>query len=475
MAADHRTTTVDATADDALGSDDMLALLARLEARAVSAGELRDAAVARARSVDPRLNAVTAWIDETSPTSAGPDVDGLLAGIPTVIKDNEDLAGYATTQGSWAMPERPANVSSPFVSQYLELGVAPIAKTTMPEFGLTASTESLRFGATTNPWDTGRSAGGSSGGSAALVAAGVVPIAHANDGGGSIRIPAACCGLVGLKPTRGRLVDWPAVERQPVHIVTQGVLTRSVRDTAMYFARAEQLYRNPGLPALGAITGPAKTRLRVGLVVRSIQGLPVDAEMVAAVRATGQLLAELGHHVEETPPPVADQFGPDFLRYWALISFAIKNTGGRLFGTGFDGARTEEFTRGMSRYFLQRLDRIPGSLRRLRQLARDHEAAYENLDVLVSPVLGHAPPPIGYLGPDVDFRTHLVRLLRYTSFTPLQNVSGSPAISLPMARTSTGLPLGIQIAAPFGQESRLLSLAYELEEAAPWPTRVRPV
>jgi amidase len=475
MAADHRTTTVDATADDALGSDDMLALLARLEARAVSAGELREAAIARARSVDPRLNAVTAWIDETSPTSAAPDVDGLLAGIPTVIKDNEDLAGYATTQGSWAMPERPAKISSPFVSQYLELGVAPIAKTTMPEFGLTASTESLRFGATTNPWDTGRSAGGSSGGSAALVAAGVVPVAHANDGGGSIRIPAACCGLVGLKPTRGRLVDWPAVERQPVHIVTQGVLTRSVRDTAMYFARAEQLYRNPGLPALGAITGPAKTRLRVGLVVRSIQGLPVDAEMVAAVRATGQLLAELGHHVEETPPPVSDQFGPDFLRYWALISFAIKNTGGRLFGAGFDGARTEEFTRGMSRYFLQRLDRIPGSLRRLRQLARDHEAAYENLDVLVSPVLGHEPPPIGYLGPDVDFRTHLVRLLRYTSFTPLQNVSGSPAISLPLARTSTGLPLGIQIAAPFGQESRLLSLAYELEEAAPWPTRVRPV
>ncbi|HEY4991350.1 MAG TPA: amidase family protein, partial [Nakamurella sp.] len=215
MGADHRTTTVDATADDALGSDDMIALLARLEAREVSAGELRDAAVARARSVNARLNAVAAWVDENPRTFGAPPLEGLLAGIPTVIKDNEDLAGYATTQGSWAMPERPAKVSSPFVSQYLELGVAAIAKTTMPEFGLTASTESLRFGATTNPWDTRRSAGGSSGGSAALVAAGVVPVAHANDGGGSIRIPAACCGLVGLKPTRGRLVDWPAVERQP--------------------------------------------------------------------------------------------------------------------------------------------------------------------------------------------------------------------------------------------------------------------
>jgi len=146
MGADHRTTTVDATADDALGSDDMIALLARLEAREVSAGELRDAAVARARSVNARLNAVAAWVDENPRTFGAPPLEGLLAGIPTVIKDNEDLAGYATTQGSWAMPERPAKVSSPFVSQYLELGVAAIAKTTMPEFGLTASTESLRFG-----------------------------------------------------------------------------------------------------------------------------------------------------------------------------------------------------------------------------------------------------------------------------------------------------------------------------------------
>ena len=167
-----------------------------------------------------------------------------------------------------------------------------------------------------------------------------------------------------------------------------------------------------------------------------------------------------------------DQFGPDFLRYWALVSFGLKNAGRLLFGPGFDSQRTEEFTKGMSRYLVRRAERLPGSLRRLRRLAREHEAAYSRFDVLVSPVLGHEPPPIGHLGPEVEFHTHLVRLLRYSSFTPLQNISGSPAISLPLGRSATGLPVGVQFAAPFGHEGRLLSLAYELEAAAPWPTRV---
>jgi Asp-tRNA(Asn)/Glu-tRNA(Gln) amidotransferase A subunit family amidase len=166
-------------------------------------------------AVNSELNAVVC------DAHVAPAVTGPFAGIPSALKDNEDLAGLPTLHGSWAPADTPATKTSPWIAQYLALGLEPIAKTTLPEFGLTASTESSRFGATRNPWDTARSVGGSSGGSAALVAAGVVPIAHANDGGGSIRIPAAACGLVGLKPSRGRIIDAPELDRLPVNLVAQ--------------------------------------------------------------------------------------------------------------------------------------------------------------------------------------------------------------------------------------------------------------
>jgi amidase len=384
------------------------------------------------------------------------------------------VAGAPTSHGSSAVPEHAAPAHSPWVEQYLAMGVVPIAKTSMPEFGLTATTESVRFGPTRNPWDLTRTVGGSSGGSAALVAAGVVPIAHANDGGGSIRIPAACCGLVGLKPTRGRLVDRPEVAQLPVAITTQGVLTRTVRDTARYHAAAEQLRPAPGLPPIGSVEGPADRRLRVGLVLEAPNSLPVDPETVAAVRATGELLASLGHHVEEVPLPVDDRFGPDFLRYWALLAFGLQHGGRRVFGDGFDPTRTEPFTRGLAAELTAQLPLVPASLRRLRRAAARHEGCYGRVDVLVSAVLGHPAPPVGWLGPDIPFREHLVRLLRFASFTPLQNVTGSPAISLPLGRTTSGLPIGVQVAAAFGAERVLLGLAYELEAAAPWP-RVAPL
>ena len=457
---------MDVTADDALGRDDACGLAKRLASGEVSAAELREAALARARVADAALNAVTVWVDDAVP----PVPDGSpFAGVPSVVKDTDDLAGYPTTQGSWAVPDRPARTSSRWVEQFLRLGFVPVAKTTLPEFGLTASTESSRFGATRNPWHPGRSAGGSSGGSAALVAAGVVALAHANDGGGSIRIPAACCGLVGLKPSRGRLVDSLDTRLLPVRLTTQGVLTRTVRDTARYYAAAERLHRDPRLPAIGLVEGPGAARLRVAVVLGGTRGLPVSAETTAAVRDVAELLSDLGHHVEEVPTPVDDRFGPDFLRYWGLLAFALKNAGARVFGRGFDGSRTETLTTGLSRLVAQQAAGLPASLRRLRRLARAHEDVYERWDVVLSPVTGHPPPPVGYLGPDVDFRTHLVRLLRFTSFTPLQNVSGSPAISLPLGWSPAGLPIGVQAAAPFGHERRLLELAFELEAAAPWP------
>jgi amidase len=466
-AAGRPTSTVSAVSDDALGTDDVVALLGRLERREVSAAELREAAVARARAANDELNAVAWWVEPG--VVPEPPVGGPLGGIPTLIKDNEDLAGYPSSQGSLAVADRPAASSSPWVSQYLSLGVVPIAKTTLPEFGLTASTESTRFGATANPWDTSRSAGGSSGGSSALVAAGVVPMAHANDGGGSIRIPAAINGIVGLKPSRGRLVDLPELEKLPVAITVQGVVTRTVRDTALYYAEAEKVYLNPALPPIGRVDTPAAPGLRIAMVTTSALGMPVSPGMVAAVRHAGDLLEGLGHHVEEIALPVDDRFGPDFLRYWAFLSFSLQYAGGRLYGEGFDGARTEQLTKGLASYFLRTAERLPGSLRRLRRLARDHEDVYGRYDVVLSPVLGHETPALGYLGPEVDVHTHLVRLLRYTSFTPLQNVSGSPGLSLPLARTPEGVPMGVHFGAAFGRERLLLELALALEEASPWP------
>jgi amidase len=470
MSSQETASRVSAFADDAMGSDDVTGLLARLALREVSAAELRAAAVERARTANEALNAVTTWVDAPVAPEGAAAADAPFAGIPTLVKDNEDLAGYATSHGSRAIEDRPAASHSPWVDQYLRLGFAPIAKTALPEFGLTASTESSRFGATRNPWDTGRSAGGSSGGSAALLAAGVVPIAHANDGGGSIRIPASCCGLVGLKPSRGRLVDRPELARLPVALTTQGVLTRSVRDTARYYAEAERLHAAPGLPAIGHVKGPGGERLRVALVVDGLRGLPVESATVAAVREAGALLAGLGHHVEEAELPVDDRFGTDFLRYWAFLSFALQNAGGYVLGAGFDRSRTESLTQELSAMFGRGAFAHPGSLRRLRRMAREHAAAFDTFDLVVSPVTGHPAPPIGHLGPDVEARAHLVRLLRFASFTAVQNISGAPAISLPLGRTGDGRPIGVQLAAPYGLERRLLEVAYEVEAAAPWPT-----
>ena len=455
-------TRVDATADDALGSDDVMELLRRLRRREVRGDELADAARARIATVNPGLNAVVCNVVEA--TEPGP-----LAGIPSAIKDNQDLAGYPTRHGSGATADTPAARDMPFVEHVRRLGLTPMVKTTLPEFGLTASTESSTFGATRNPWNSGHSAGGSSGGSAALVASGALPIAHANDGGGSIRIPAAVCGLVGLKPTRGRFPDRADLAKLPIHIVNQGVLTRSVRDTAYFFAESERQYAAPELPPVGMVVRPERQRLRVGVLLRGLTDIPVDAQTTEAVRAAGETLARLGHEVVDIEPPVDEQFGRDFLRYWAMLSFLMQRAGGRVFGAGFQGARTEALTKGLAAMFVEQAERVPASLRRLRRMAAMSPPVYEVVDVVVSPVVGHPAPPIGYLGPDVPWREQLVRILRFASFTALQNVTGAPAISLPLARTQEGLPIGVQVAAPVGQERRLLSLAYELEMAMPWP------
>jgi amidase len=453
-------TNYSAIRDDALGAGDMTDLLTALKRREVSPQELHDAARERLRDAQPVLNAVVVPTDV--PSGSGP-----LAGIPTVLKDNLDLAGYATREGSRAVPDRVHTQDSAFTADLKATGVAFLAKSTLPEFGLTASTEPLLTGPTRNPWHLDRSTGGSSGGSAALVASGAVPVAHANDGGGSIRIPASCCGLVGLKVSRGRVTDAASEKFLPVSIASEGVVTRSVRDTALLYSLLERPMA--GTPPIGHVRGPGKRRLRIAMVTQGVPVQHVDDEVTAAVVRTGALLADLGHHVEPTTLALSEQFGRDFLRYWAALAAVLQLGGGRMFGPGWDGEQLEPLTKGLAEYCRTMVTGVPGTLRRLRAFPRTYANLFADCDAILSPVLAAPPVPLGYLAPDLDPRTHIVRLLRYASFTAAQNVAGAPGIAVPAGTSAEGTPIGIHLGGPFGSEASLLELAYELEAAAPFP------
>lgn len=446
--------------DDALGDMDVVALREALTGGQVGAHEVHAAARARAQEASA-LNAVVTAVE--NPAGGV----GEFAGVPSVVKDNEDLAGYPTSYGSRAVPRQPARDSSRFVSQWQRLGFETLGKTALPEFGLTATTEPLAHGATRNPWDTGHSTGGSSGGSAALVAAGVVPIAHANDGGGSIRIPAACCGLVGLKPSRGRLVGPEAMDPLPVKIVTQGVLTRSVRDTVAFYQAMGRIRPVRELPPIGPSRDPG--RLRIALMTEGVGGLRVDPEVTRAVEGAAALCEELGHVVEPIDNPFGEGIARDFLRYWAMLAFSLRRLGRSVFGDAYDPGRLEPFSIHLADFFMGVSARVPGSLYRMRRFPHVYDLALGNHDVVLSPVLGSPPPALGVLGPQVAPQDHLVRLLRYASFTALQNISGAPGISLPLGMSARGLPIGVHFAARIGQEQMLLDLAAALETARPWP------
>ena len=294
----------------------------------------------------------TAWQTyERASAEAAEAREGLFAGVPTFVKDNTDLRGLPTGHGSRAVPRVPAAADGAFARQYLSLGFTVLGKTTLPEFGFNSTTEYQGKPPTRNPWHTGYSCGGSSGGAAALVAAGAVPIAHANDGGGSIRIPAACCGLVGLKPSRGRLVEGELARTLPVKIIVEGVVTRTVRDTAYFFAGAERYWRNRKLPPMGLVEGPAKRRLKIGLVMDSITGVPTCPETRTVVERTAALLESLGHRVEEMPPPVSTSFTEDFADYWGFLAFMVSRFGHHRFGKHFDASRLDDLTRGLAARF----------------------------------------------------------------------------------------------------------------------------
>jgi len=463
------TTRVHAFGDDALGDLDSVGVAAAVAARRISAREATQAAIRRAGAVRV-LNAIqTADFRRALEQSEHPP-PGILSGVPSFVKDNTDVAGLPSDQGSLAMRSRLAAADDPFTRQLRATGLGVLGKTTMPEFGFNASAEWATLPPTRNPWHTGYSAGGSSGGSAALVAAGVVPIAHANDGGGSIRIPAAACGLVGLKPTRGRVVAAAESASLPVDIVSNGVVTRTVRDTAHFLAGTQRFRPAAGMTPLGLVEGPSARRLRIGVVLDSVTGTPTDDEGRQATLATVARLTALGHDVVPVPiPGDGERFMEAFKHYWALLAFSTQHFGRQVMHSpDFDKRLTDPLTRGLSRSFVRHAWRTPSAIRVLKQSEQVYREAFTDVDVIVSPTLGYVTPRLGHLNASVGFRVHFERLVQYAAFTPLNNASGGPAMSLPLAQTADGRPIGVHFSAVHGDEQTLLELAYELEADRPF-------
>ncbi|MFD9726670.1 amidase [Streptomyces sp. NPDC059072] len=458
-------TMVHAFRDDALGEHDAVGLAAAIRRGEVSAAEAARDAQERVRAVEARLGAVQAYVESPAPAT---DTGGAFAGVPTFVKDNTDYQGLPTGHGSAAFRPGAARRHAPFARQFLSSGVTVLGKTRLPEFGFSPTTEYEGAEPVRNPWHTGFSAGGSSGGSAALVAAGAVPIAHANDGGGSIRIPAACCGLVGLKPTRGRVVANAQSRQLPLDLISDGIVSRSVRDAAAFLSAAETYWKNPALPPLGLVEGSSGQRLRIGFLLDSPNGVHSDDATRAAVTETVATLERLGHTVQPVELGLDPSFTDDFLTYWGMLSFLLGVTG-RTLGSDFDRHRMDGLSRGLREEYLGKWRRTPGVLRRLKRTKQAYAASFRGLDLVLSPVLAHTTPPIGHLSPTVPYPTLIERILAYVAFTPVNNVVGTPSISVPAASaTEDGLPIGVMFSGRPGAERKLLEVAFELEADRPF-------
>lgn len=466
---------------DALGRLDAVALAEQIRLGHVSVKDVTEAAIARAEQVNPVLNAIAlctydqarAWAASFPQNmSNGPrHASGAFAGVPTFIKDNVDLAGQPTQQGTRIFKAAKARRNDPFTDQMLAQGFNVIGKSNLPEFAFNGTTEYQDGSATANPWHTSHSAGGSSGGAAALVAAGVVPIAHGNDGGGSIRIPAAACGLVGLKVSRKRLVNSLQSRSLPLNLISEGVLTRTVRDTAVFLAEAEKHFHNSRYPRIALVEGPSAKRLKIGLLMSAPGDAPIDADTQATVLRTAQLLEGAGHTVVPIHASLQQEHIDGFLLYWGFLSFGVGRFGHLLFkGTDWDMTQYQGLSLELMHIFQRRWHRIPSAVMALRSFARFNEAHFAPFDAVLSPVVTQVSPELGYLSPRCPVDELLPRLTGHVGFTPMQNVLGTPAISLPMGMSGTDRrPIGVQLAAQAGQEATLLSLAFELEAQVDFP------
>ena len=453
--------------DDALGEHDAVGLVEALHAGQVSIPDVVEAAIARAERVQPRLNGIAHEAFDRARADARDPRPGFFAGVPTWLKDNVETAGMPTMQGTDAWTPVPEKRDGDFARMYLATGLVPLGKSQLSEYGFSPSAEHPRLGPVRSPWNTNHTAGASSAGSAAMVAAGVVPIAHANDGGGSIRIPAAVNGLVGLKPTRDRLAQDATMRQMPVRIISDGVVTRSVRDTAAFFREAEKIYRPLHLPPIGDLTRPGRRRLRIGIHTEGV-GRGASPEVTELTLKVAAMLEELGHRVEHADAPVAPSFPDDFLVYWSSLALFLLRSGRRMHGRSWAPANLDLMSHGLYAYARRNLHRMPGAIRRLRRSSRASAEFFKSYDVVLTPTLATETPEVGWLDPTQDYELVMDRIQDWVAFTPLQNATGDPAISLPLATTAGGLPQGMMFGAGAGREATLIELAYELEEAVPF-------
>jgi amidase len=450
-----------------LGAWDAVETRGRLRAGDVSPEEVLAAAIDRARAAAPLGAIVTETFDRARKRRAAPR-HAPLGDVPTFVKDLAALAGVRTTWGSRGSGEHVSRRSDRFVQRLEETGLVVLGKSATPELGLTGTTEPLGFPPCKNPWDPTRSTGGSSGGAACLVAAGVVPIAHASDGGGSIRIPSACCGVVGLKPSRFRL-DMEGSNLLPINIAVDGVVSRSVRDTVAFHEAMERRHSPKRVPPIGAVRPEPARPLRIGVFVDTPAGTPVAPEVREAVGSVGRLCEELGHAVEEISCPFSAQVLEDFFRYWSFVAWAQLASARLTLHWDFDASRVEPWSRALARSFVEDRRAVLGSVLRLRAFSRASAAIFSRWDVLLSPTTATVAPPLGYLATDQAFETKRERITEYLPFTQAYNAAGAPAISLPLGRSAGGMPIGVQLGAGHGRERTLLELSLSLEAARPWP------
>ena len=468
--------------DDAFLDDlDATSLAAEIRAGRCSAAEVVDAAIGRAEARDATLHAVVAErYDAARAEARGPLPDGPFAGVPFFVKAlGAQVAGLPTSRGSRLWADDVAAADSTAVARFRAAGLIVLGLTNTPELGKNGSTEPVVHGPTHNPWRTGCSPGGSSGGSAAAVAGGYVPVAHGNDGGGSIRIPAAACGLFGLKPSRARVPNTPTLDGFAYPMGCTGVLTRTVRDSAALL----DVIAGPGVGDPFAAPTPVRRfadeggaptgRLRGAVTDRTPAGERVDDELAAAVARMAGLLEGLGHTVEETT------FTYDLDRQRTIMSVVMGVSAAvqidrRLeqLGRSLADDDVEPFTRMM--YDMARTKTASDYYRALQDveaLAREVGEAFTTYDVLLTPTLAMTVPDHGYA--DTTRPETMVGAARFSAFTGIFNVTGQPAASVPCGADARGLPIGVQLVGSYGAEDVLIRLASQVEEAAPWP-RIAP-
>lgn len=461
---------------------DAVGLAALIRSGDVTADEVLDAALARLDERNPDINAVvTSRASDARAEVAGGlsqvDVAAPLRGVPYLVKDlNTQIAGVRGTDGSRLFADYVAPRDSVVVERMRAAGLVILGKTNTPEFGLNATTEGRFLGAARNPWNREHSTGGSSGGSAAAVAAGIVPAAHATDGGGSIRIPASCCGLFGLKPTRARLPFAPYAGEGWAGLSIGHAVTRSVRDSAAL------LDATAGPAAGDPYAAPAPARpfreevgadpgvLRVGVLEGSPSHTAVDDECRAAVAGAARLCEQLGHAVETCswPSEVSELAAGAFVVMQANVA---RKVDARLAVLGRAPADDdlESFTRMMADMgrAARAIDYVE-AVDNLRTLGRVIAGMHEHFDVLLSPVLGRPPVPLGELDPNEDLARFGAAITSYVAFTGVANATGAPAMSVPLHWSAGGLPVGVQFQARFGGEATLLRVGAQLENAQPW-------